>query len=67
MFDTVNGKVAVSVTRTLNDGNYGSYKIGLSYEGDLEDGADVDDVYDQMYGYLVEKLEKKLDEMERDL
>lgn len=45
----INRRISISVSKTINLGNYESAKIQVGLEADISDGVDLKKAYDQMY------------------
>jgi hypothetical protein len=44
-----NQRLTVGVSKTINTGNYESMKIHAGYSADIEDGANLDEAYTELF------------------
>ncbi len=62
-----NRRIGVSISRTISDGNYGSYKCNTFVETDIDDNADIDSEFDTLYMITSAELQKFLVQMQDDI
>ena len=62
-----NRRVSMSLSRTVSDGNFGSYKATISLEADIDDNEDLNEAYDEIYDEVFEQLEIKLGKLVSDI
>jgi len=55
-----NRRIKISLGRTINDGNYGSYRADVSYETDINDDNDLEEAYSDVEDMLLLELDRAI-------
>ncbi len=55
-----NRRIRISLGRTVNDGNYGSYRADVSYEADISDNDDLAEAYSDVEDMLLLELDRAI-------
>lgn len=60
-------RINMTLSRTLNDGNYGSYKATLGIETDIDDTTNLEEAYEKLYDEIFPQLELALGRLADDI
>ena len=61
-----NRRISISITKTINTGNYESLKVSCGLDADIKDDINIDSGYDELYDVVKENLDELLDKSLQD-